>query len=141
MKNFAKNSSPENSNKYFLDQRSGNRISSAPPPHLGTNPISNPLSMFELESAICMAKINSSPGEDGVRYEMIKQLPRSSKKIVLTFLNRIWRDGIIPHGRKHSIVLPIPKPGKDSKNLNSYHLIPLTDSPCKVNECIITTRL
>ena len=138
---FAKNSSTENLEKPFLDRRDRIDLTSVPPPHLENHPINDPLSMFELESAIRMSKINSSPGEDGICYEMIKQIPRSCKETILTLLNRIWKEGIIPESWKHSIVLPILKPGKESTILNSYRPIALTDALCKINELIIAPRL
>ena len=112
---FARDSSSENYEQAFLDQRDwikwAKKILS---PETELHPINDPISMFELDDAIRQSKINSSPGEDGVCYEMLKQLPRSTKGIILDLVNRIWKEGTIPSNWQHSIVIPIHKPGKDA---------------------------
>ena len=68
------------------------------PPHRKLNSIRSMTQFRCLNSTtpIRQSKINSSPGEDGVCYEMLKQLPRSTKVIILDLVNRIWKEGTIP---------------------------------------------
>ena len=137
---FARDSSSENYEKAFLDQRDWIKwAKKTPPPEAELHPVNDPISMFELDDAIRQSKINSSPGEDGVCYEMLKQLPRSTEVIILELINRIWREVIIPLNWKHSII--IHKPGNDANQLSSIRPIALTDALCKVNERVVANRL
>ena len=139
---FARDSSSENYEKAFLDQRDWIKwAKKTPSPKNELHPVNDPISMFELDDAIRQSKTNTSPGEDRVCYEMLKQLPRATKGIILDHINRIWREGIIPANWKHSIVIPIHKPGKDANQVNSYRPISLTDALCKVNERVVANRL
>lgn len=51
----------------------------------------------ELKRAIRMVRRNSSPGIDGIEYEMIRQLlPEDAKRILLELLNTVWIENEIP---------------------------------------------
>ena len=139
--NIAKNSSTENFEKIFLENRKRNHLDTTPLDQHQNHPVNDPFSLFELQDAIRQSKPNSSPGEDGICYEVIKHLPKSCQIVILSLLNRMWSEGDIPERWKHSIVLPIQKPGKDPSSLDSYRPIALTDSLCKINERIIANRL
>ena len=102
------------------------------------HPVNDPFSLVKLQDAIRQSKPNSSPGEDGICYEVIKHLPKPCQLLLLNLLNRIWIKGEIADRWKHSIILPILKPGKDPSRHDSYRPIALL---CKINERIIANRL
>ena len=140
-RHFAQSSSSENHEQAFLQKKKSMKLKATPPDHLSTNPINDPFSLFELQHAISQSKKNSSPGEDGISYEIIQKLPKPSQIVLLELYNRMWSQGEIPGKWKHSIVFPIHKPGKDATKVDSYRPIALTDALCKINERLIASRL
>ena len=103
--------------------------------------VNQPFSMAELRRAIRESKRNKASGEDRVSYEMLQKLPKSSVKVVLGLYNKLWTTGEFPEAWRHSVVLPVLKPGKDSKSTASYRPISLTSTLCKIMERLVTTRL
>ncbi|GFW93637.1 putative RNA-directed DNA polymerase from transposon X-element [Trichonephila clavipes] len=75
--------------------------------------------MFELKRALSSAN-NSSPGPDGISYELLRHLNEDSLASLLYLFNRIWREQVYPTQWQEAIVIPILKPGKDPKNPLSY---------------------
>ena len=139
--NFARNSSDLNFEKEFLERREKKILNTNPSPESGSNPTNDPFDLHELHSAIVQCKKNSAPGEDGIEYEMIRRLPVSCLKTILHLYNNIWESGVIPATWKHSIILPIAKPGKPATQLDSYRPISLTDTLCKIQERMVANRL
>ena len=98
-------------------------------------------SYHELMSAIRQSKKNTSPGEDRIPFEFLKEMPKGSQHVVLKLYNKIWDTGNVPTQWKHAIVLPILKAGKDPHAPSSYRPISLTSTLCKVMEKLIANRL
>ena len=139
--NFARNSSDLNFEHEFLERRKGKVLDKIPKPEVETSPMNDPFALHELQTAIAQCKKNSSPGEDGIEYEVIRRLPVSCQKTILHLYNNIWESGEIPSTWKHSLILPIAKPGKPATQLDSYRPISLTDTLCKIHERMIVNRL
>jgi hypothetical protein len=102
--------------------------------------INDPFSLAELQRAMASAK-NTTPGQDGITMKMLKVLDYMSLNKLLDIYNDIWSSGELPPSWKHSIVVPIPKPGKDPDQAGSYRPISLTSVMCKLFERIVTSRL
>ena len=49
----------------------------------------------------------------------------------------MWHTGILPDSWKEALVIPIPKPGKDSTNPANYRPIALTSCICKTKERMV----
>ena len=96
--------------------------------------------LFELKRALNGAK-NTSPGKDGICYKMIKEIDDVAKYGILKLYNKIWEQGKLPLCWKHSVVIPIGKPGKDRTEVKSYRPIALTSNLCKLMERMIVRRL
>ena len=94
----------------------------------------------ELENVLKNKK-PSTPGEDGIGYEVYKKLPDSKKKSLLELYNLIWETDAFPAPCKHSILIPIPKPGKDPHQLSAYRPIALTSCFMKIMESMVNERL
>ncbi|GFV71170.1 putative RNA-directed DNA polymerase from transposon X-element [Trichonephila clavipes] len=97
--------------------------------------------MFELKRALSSAN-NTSPGPDGISYELLRHLNEDSLVSLLYLFNRIWKQQLYPTQWKEVIVIPILKPGKDQKNPLSYRPIALTSCLCNtlermVNACLV----
>ena len=56
---------------------------------------------------------DSSPGPDNIHYQILKNLPEVSLKILLDIINRYWDTQTFPESWREALLLPIPKPGKD----------------------------
>jgi len=103
--------------------------------------LNQPFDLHELRRALRETKKHSAPGEDKIPYEMLQKLPKPSIKAVLKLYNRIWLNNEFPVSWRHSIVIPILKPGKDPYSATSYRPISLTSTLCKTMEKLVTTRL
>ena len=85
-------------------------------------------------------KINGkNVGSDDFHYQFLKPLPFRSMK--LRIFNQVWHTGILPYSWKESIVIPIPKQGKDSTNPENYRPIALASCICKTMERMVNVRL
>jgi ribonuclease HI len=83
----------------------------------------------------------TSPGPDGVEYDLIKQLDRPIKLILLRIYNNIWNTGDFPDSWRQAIVVPVLKPGKNPDLRSSYRPIALTSCICKLMERMVNRRL
>ena len=68
-------------------------------------------------------------------------MPLPSLDCLLSIFNHVWKTGILPDSWKEAIVIPIPKPGKDSSNPANYRPIALTSCICKTMERMVNDRL
>jgi len=76
-----------------------------------------------------------------VCYKMIHEIDDVAKHVILSLYNKIWEQGRLPLCWKHSVVVPIGKPGKDKTEVKSYRPIALTSNLCKLVEKMVTRRL
>ena len=72
---------------------------------------------------------------------MLKHLPDTSLETLLNIFNYIWTTGKFPEDWTLATIIPIPKPGKDPAEPNSYRPIALTSCLCKTLERMINKRL
>ena len=84
---------------------------------------------------------DTAVGSDDIHYQFLKHLPLRSLDILLHIFIQIWHSGILPDSWKEAIVIPIPKPGKDSTNPANYRPIALTSFICKTLERMVNDRL
>ena len=77
-------------------------------PDLYDSSLSDPISVTEIHEALQKCG-NSSPGPDGIQYDMLRKLPYSSLEGVLSLLNQSWLSGWVPSSWKKATVIPIPK--------------------------------
>ncbi|GFW25070.1 putative RNA-directed DNA polymerase from transposon X-element [Trichonephila clavipes] len=96
--------------------------------------------MWELKRALSSAH-NTSPGPDGISYELLRHLNEDSLVSLLYLFNRIWREQVCPTHWQEAIVIPILKPGKDPKNPLSCRPIALTRCLYKTLERMVNARL
>ena len=62
----------------------------------------------------------STPGFDGVTYPMIKHLSQNSLNNLLVLYNRIYTEHVFPAAWYDTIVIPFPKPGKDTTDPKNF---------------------
>ncbi|XP_063075987.1 RNA-directed DNA polymerase from mobile element jockey [Engraulis encrasicolus] len=99
-----------------------------------------PFSMFELKRALSGVR-STSPGKDEICYVMVDKLCPEAQGVLLQLFNMIWETGNIPLAWKHSVVVPVLKPGKEKSEATSYRPIALTSNLCKLMERMVTDRL
>ena len=74
--------------------------------------------MNELKTTISQMR-NSSPGPDGVFYQMLKRVPDKVKEYVLKIMNKFWMESYFPDCWCEAVIVAFPKPGKDHRILYS----------------------
>ena len=99
-----------------------------------------PFNLDELKDVISKAH-DTATGPDEVHYQMLKHLPPKSLQALLDIFNDMWKTGTFPESLELATVIPIPKPGKDHAEPNSYRPIALTSCLCKTLERMINVRL
>ncbi|CAH2095351.1 unnamed protein product [Euphydryas editha] len=80
-------------------------------------------------------------GPDDIPNCLIKNLPDSGLIYILKLYNKIWQNNLFPDLWRTSIIIPIPKPGKDHTLPSNYRPIALTCNLCKILEKIIANRI
>ncbi|GBN61686.1 putative RNA-directed DNA polymerase from transposon X-element [Araneus ventricosus] len=107
---------------------------------LSTLPYNSEFRIFELETALSRTH-DTSPGPDGITYNMLRHLNTTSLSHLLFLFNRIWTEQKYPLQWHGAIVIPILKPGKDPSNPLHYRPIALTSCLCKTFERMVNARL
>ena len=72
---------------------------------------------------------------------MIKNLSHQSLNYILVMMNKIYCEGSFPNQWRESIIVPIPKPGKNHSIPQNYRPISLTSVLCKTIERMMNHRL
>jgi ribonuclease HI len=75
---------------------------------------------------------NSAPGNDGITFYFLKQLPPKMKKKIICEMNKIFTSREIPNFLKNSQVLALLKPGKDKCQVESHRPIILQRTVLKL---------
>ncbi|GBN41585.1 hypothetical protein AVEN_113664-1 [Araneus ventricosus] len=105
-----------------------------------TLPYNSEFRMFELESAFFRAHV-TSPGPDGITYNMIHHLNTTSLSHLLFLFNRICTEQKYPSQWHEATVISILKPGKGPSNPLHYRPNALTSCLCKTLERMVNARL
>ena len=115
-KTFQKNSSSQNYGEEFQSIKSKEEEKplnfSTKNRHLNYN---KKFTLRDLKRSLKKSK-DTSPGPDNIHYKILKNLPDTTLKVLLQIINKHWEDQTFPKSWKEAILLPIPKPGKDSQN-------------------------
>jgi ribonuclease HI len=96
--------------------------------------------IYELENALSKTK-NTSPGPDGIYYQMISNMPDNARQYLLKIYNKLFKSGYFPNQWSEATIIPIPKPGKNHAVPTNYRPIALTSCLCKILERMINNRL
>lgn len=84
---------------------------------------------------------NTSPGEDGIYYIHVRNLPEVALLYLAKIYETSWRCAYSPDRWKQTCMILKPKPGKDLSDPKNYR--PLTSAPVlgKVNEKVVNSEL
>ena len=97
--------------------------------------------MEELQECVRTLPSDKVTGEDEVHNKFLKNLPDHKMVELLRLANKSFRTAEIPNNWKKSLILPIPKAGKDLADPGSYRPISLLSCVGKVVEKLVNTRL
>ena len=100
----------------------------------------SPFTEIELKNSLKKSHL-SAPRPDGITYPMIKHLSQNSLKNLLHLFNRIFKEHVFPAAWHDAIVIPFPKPEKDSSDPKNYRPIALTSCLYKILEKMVNNRL
>ena len=138
-KTFAQVSSDDNYTNEFIPKKT--QAEQNMPDFGGLNTFYNkPFSVKDLNNILSKTN-DTAPGEDGVTYQMIRNMPDHAKKYIIDMYNKFFNDSYFPEKWKRAVIIPIPKPGKNPNSPNSYRPIALTSCLCKILERLINERL
>ena len=95
----------------------------------------------ELAAALKTIKAGKAGGPDGVAPDLLKHLPLSTQKELLSILNASWTTGWCPQAWRTATIVPFLKKEKDPQAVSSYRPIALTSTIRKLLERLIVNRL
>ena len=104
-------------------------------------PFEEEFTLDEMRSEMKKLKARKSPGPDGITNEMITNLGNTSQQVLLSFINRTWKEGTLPKGWRTAHIKPILKKGKPPQDPKSYRPISLTSCIGKLAERMVNARL
>ena len=90
---------------------------------------------------ISQAGLNKAAGEDDIPYELVKNLGRKAREMLLHIYNLVWAGEPIPANWRTAVIKTLLKEGKDPKITSSYRPISLTACLGKLMEKIVADRL
>ena len=97
--------------------------------------------MRELKECIRTLPADKSTGIDEIHNKFLKNLTKNKLTELLRLANQSYRKTEIPNSWKHSLIVPIPKHGKDLTKPENYRPISLLSCVGKVIEKMVNTRL
>lgn len=103
--------------------------------------LSQPFTDDELSTGLRQLVKGRAVGPDMVANEFLLHLPSTAREQLLNIFNRSWTDGHFPTPWKESILIPIPKPGRNPAEPSSYRPIALLSNVGKLLERLVTNRL
>ena len=95
----------------------------------------------QFERLLSETKANSSPGEDGISYDLMKLCSKKSKQIFCDIINQCLENNIFPKAWKEAKVRMLPKPGRDKTQSCNYRPISLLSCIGKIYERFIYAYL
>ena len=105
-----------------------------------SEPYNVPFTLSELKESLKKSK-DTAAGPDNIHYQFLRRLPESCLQVLLKVYNQVWESGNFPPSWREALVVPIPKPGKDTTKPENYRPIALTSCLCKTLERMVNSRL
>lgn len=140
---FASVSADSNHSQQFLDRKTAAELDFAGSPTERSAPnegYNRDFDLNELNWALRRGN-GKAAGLDGISYPMLRNLPTTARCDLLDTLNGIWDTSQIPDEWKEGLVIPIPKPGKDTTLTEGYRPIALLSCMEKTHERMVERRL
>ena len=95
----------------------------------------------ELKSALSSVDGRKAAGPDKIHPKMLKKLVPSALAYLLDLFNNVWKTSQVPQMWRTADIRPIPKKGKDLRDVRSFRPISPTSVVGKLMERMVCTRL
>ena len=105
------------------------------------NPIMRHISISEIKKQLSKTKGRSAPGQDCIRYTVLKQCPEIVFENLEQIYNICLQTGYFPEPWKQAMGTMIPKPNKNHKITTNYRPISLLSCIGKLFEKILANRI
>ena len=138
--NFQKNSSSSNYSQQFQDIKVKQERENLNFQSQNNEKYNLPFKLSELKNSFDKSK-DTTAGPDDIHYQILKHLLSDALETLLNIMNEIWRTGKFPEDWHKTVIIPIPKPGKDKTEATNYRPTALTSCICKTMERMINDRL
>jgi DNA-binding MarR family transcriptional regulator len=99
-----------------------------------------PTTVSEIQNFITSARLKSAPGEDGLTYLMLRNIPTNILLRICLIFNHCLLLGYFPSAWKRATLVMIPKEGKDHKESKNHRPISLLSTVGKLFEKVIRCR-
>lgn len=96
--------------------------------------------MTELNYSIRKCR-DTAVGPDEIHYSFFRHLSQTALRYLLSAINNMFLSDSFPTTWRKSIIIPLPKPGKDKTDPKGYRPISLTSCACKLVERMVNVRL
>ena len=123
-----------------INEEQKNQIEVAKTKNLNSN-YNSRFTMEELKECLRTLPSEKVTGDDDIHNKFLKNLPEHKITELLRLINKSYRLGEVPKDWKKSLVIHIPKAGKDLSEPSSYRPISLLSCVSKVIEKLVNTRL
>ena len=100
-----------------------------------------PFMLHELNSQMKKMKPRKAPGPNQVCAEHVQHLGPRARETLLHLINKTWTSGSIPVDWRRATIIPIPKAGKNLKDVSIHRPIALTSCVAKLAERMVAARL
>ena len=135
--NFQNNSSSSNYSQQFQDIKMEKERENLNFQSQNSEKYNLPFKLSELKNSLDKSHDTTAGPDCGMHYQILKHLPSDALKTLLNIMNEIWRTGKFP---EESVIIPIPKLGKNKTEATNYRPIALTSCICKTMERMINDR-
>ena len=100
-----------------------------------------PIQVKGFKELLSGTKSRSSPGEDGITYNILKSCKDKTIEKICDILNKCLKDNVFPKQWKSAKVRMLPKPGKEHSKAVGYRPISLLSCLGKIYEKHIYNHL
>ena len=101
----------------------------------------HPVTTAEIQAALKSLNAGKAAGLDGIHAEMLQHLPSDAIAFVQSMIDISLRTGEVPLTWRQSVIVALPKPGKDTTLLDSYRPVSLTSIVSKLAELVVLRRI
>ncbi|XP_012937187.1 uncharacterized protein LOC106011589 [Aplysia californica] len=89
---------------------------------------------IDVVKSVLKTNNNTTPGPDGIQYNHFNELSDEELEKIVDDYNSSIRTSTVPEEWLHSYLKPLPKPGRNKKELNGYRIITMQNVYGKVLE-------
>lgn len=100
-----------------------------------------PFTLEDIKQVILSLPVDKAPGSDGLTTIFYKTYVEELAPRLLAVYEEAFEQGILPQSMRKAIVITLPKPGKDAREMDSYRPLSLINMDAKILAKLISNRL